>query len=474
MPTRMVGVHHLLDLLEGWRDDGGATYTALADRIRLLIIDGRITPGTRIPSERELAARLSVSRTTVNSAFAALRSSGHLTSRQGSGSIATVPGRPGDLPIPSPSDQLDLSRATSASVPGVHAATVRAVERLPSRLLTDGYELTGLPELLQGLADRYLMRGLDARPDQIAVTSGAQSAISLIARTLVARGDRVVVEAPGYPHALNALRGAGARLLPLAVDPDDGWDVDGFEELVRRSLPSAVFLMPDFQNPTSRSMTLEARARIVRVAEDHGVLIVANETTAELDIDRGEVLPPLAAFASRPASVVSIGSASKTIWGGLRIGWIHSSTSVIDRLVAARLANDLGASVIDQLVVSEMLGELDRVLEYRRDLHRQSRDTLEAGLRAHLPGWRLPRTDGGVAAWVQLDGPHSSALTIAARDRGLLIGAGPWFGLEGEFERFIRIPITATPDAIERAVQILADAWASLPGTRDERTAAPL
>jgi len=474
MPAQTIGVHHLLDLLEGWRGEGGATYAALADRIRLLIIDGRITPGTKIPSERELAARLSLSRTTVNSAFATLRSSGHLTSRQGSGSMAALPGRPGDLPIPAPSDQLDLSRATSASVPGVHAAAVRALERLPSRLLTDGYELTGLPELRQGLADRYLLRGLHASADQIAVTSGAQSAISLIARTLISRGDRVIVEAPGYPHALNALRGAGARLLPVGVDPDQGWDVDGFEELVKRSLPSAAFLMPDFQNPTSRSMSVDARARIVRVAEDHGVLIIANETTAELDIDRGEAFPPLAAFASRPASVVSIGSASKTIWGGLRVGWIHASTSVIARIVAARFANDLGAAVIDQIVVSEMLGDFERVLEYRRDLHRRSRDALAAGLEEHLPGWRLPRTDGGVAAWVQLGSPHSSALAIAARDRGLLIGAGPWFGLEGEFERFIRVPITATPDAIGRAVRILADAWASLPSTKDESAAAVL
>ena len=121
-----------------------------------------------------------------------------------------------------------------------------------------------------------------------------------------------------------------------------------------------------------------------------------------------------------------------------------------------------------------LLGDFERVLDYRRDLHRRSRDALTAGLEEHLPGWRLPRTDGGVAAWVELGGAHSSALAIAARDRGLLIGAGPWFGLEGEFERFIRIPITATPHAIERAVRILADAWASLPSTRDASAAAVL
>jgi DNA-binding transcriptional MocR family regulator len=453
--------------------DGQADYAALADRIRLLVIDGRVTSGTRLPSERDLSTRLGVSRTTVNSAYADLRASGYLLSRQGSGSVVTLPGRPGDLPVPGASDSIDLSRATSASVPGLHAAGVRALERLPSRLTTDGYELDGLPELRASIAARYSRRGLPTDSDQVLVTSGSQSAISLIARTLVGRRDRIIVEAPGYPHANDALRGSGARLFAVPVDPVHGWDVAEFEQVARRERASLAYLMPDFHNPTSRSMSMEARARIVRIAENAGVTIVADETTAELDIDRGAALPPLAAFEARPGTVISVGSASKTVWGGLRIGWIRGAREHIDRLVAARFANDLGAAVIDQLVMSEMLDEFDEVLAYRTDVHRRSRDALVAAL-PNLPGATMAHIEGGVAAWVKLGAPYSSALTIACRARGLLIGAGPWFGVGGEFERFIRVPITADPDVLSRAVGIMAEAWQGLTPGRSRSAPTPI
>jgi DNA-binding transcriptional MocR family regulator len=469
MAARTVGIGHLLELLEGWRDQDGARHSALSDRIKLLIIDGRVGSNARLPAERELATRLGLSRTTVNSAYAALRDDGYLSSRQGSGSVARIPGQPSELPQPRDGDLLDFSRATSGAAPGVHGAAKRALDRLPARLTTDGYELSGLPDLRQALAARYTASGVPTTADQILVTSGAQSAISLIARTLLVRGDRVLVESPSYPHALDAFRAAGARLLPVGVDLDTGWDVGAFEQALRHSAPVLAYLMPDFHNPTGLSMTNATRERIVQLAEDHGAVLVVDETTAELDIDRLDHPSPLATFATRPESVVSIGSASKTVWGGLRVGWIRASKEILDRLVAARFANDLGAAVIDQLVVAEMMTGFDPILDYRRQVHRASRDALRSALEAELPDWTLSRVEGGVAAWVHLGAPLSSGLAIAARSRGLLIGAGPWFGLDGAFERFIRIPITPTPDAIVAAVRIMADAWASLPGTRAPR-----
>lgn len=453
-----VGKTHLLDLLSGWDASEGTAYSALAARIRLLIIDGRIVPGARLPSERDLAAGLAVSRTTVNSAYSALRAEGYLQSKQGSGSVAQIPGRPPELPIQRPGDLIDLSRATCTAAPGTHSAAVRALDRLPPRLGTDGYELAGVPELRVKLAERYTRHGLPTTPDQIFVTSGSQSAISLAARTFIAPGDRVVVETPGYPHALNALRGAGGRLLPFRVDADAGWDVDGFDLSVRRSLPTLAFLMPDFHNPTSRSMSIEERHRVVATAEAHGIMLVSDEATAELALDDVERVPPLASFAQRPGTVLTIGSASKTVWGGLRVGWIRTSVEHVDRLIAARLANDLGGAVIDQLVFAELLDDFDPILEYRRNALRESRDALQRSLRVHLPSWRMSPTRGGIASWVHIDEPVSSDIAIAARARGLLIGAGPWFGLDGEFEQFIRVPITVEPGAIERAVEILAEA----------------
>lgn len=161
--------------------------------------------------------------------------------------------------------------------------------------------------------------------------------------------------------------------------------------------------------------------------------------------------------------MISVGSASKTIWGGLRVGWIRAAEQHINRLHAARFSYDLGVSVLDQLTVSEMIESLPDVLAYRRSIHRQSADALHAALQVHLPEARLHSVAGGVAAWIDLNAPISSALTVAARSRGLLIGAGPWFGLNGEFELKLRVPITAPPPDITRAIEILAQARRDLP-----------
>ena len=463
MTPYSISLHHFIELLGEWRSDASSDYAALAERIRLLTIDGRIKAGMRLPSERQLADHLGISRTTVNSALEELRQTGYAHSRHGSGTIVTIPGRTGDLPIPQSGDLLDLSRATSPASPGVHAAAERALRRLPAKLATDGYELFGLPSLREALAEKYSARGVPTTPDQILVTNGAAGAISLIARTLVYVGDRVVVETPGYPHSNEAFRAAGARLVPTIVDGDDGWDVTNFTQTVARSLPTLAYLMPDFHNPTSRSMSLAARELIVHAAHSHGTLIISDETTADLDIDRNVELAPLAAFDESGETVISVGSASKTIWGGLRVGWIRASEHFINRLHAARFSYDLGVGVLDQLTVSEMLEHLPAVLDHRRAIHRDSREALRASLQQHLPESRLHHVAGGVAAWIDLDAPVSSALTIAARARGLLIGAGPWFGLHGEFERNIRIPITASPDDIGRAIDILGVARHDLP-----------
>ena len=463
MSAPSVSLNHLTELLGEWRSAAGSDYSALAERIRLLTIDGRIKAGMRLPSERRLADHLGVSRTTVNSALEELRRAGYARSRQGSGTEIAIPGRTGDLPIPGAGDLLDLSRATSPAAPGVHAAAERALAHLPARLATDGYELSGLLALRELLAGKYTASGVPTSPDQILVTNGGAGAISLIARTLVSIGDRVVVETPGYPHSNEAFRAVGARLVPTIVDGDDGWDVANFTQTLARSLPTIAYLMPDFHNPTSRSMSTTDREAIVSAARSHGTVIVADETTADLDIDRGTGPAPLAAFDTLGGTVISVGSASKTIWGGLRVGWIRASEELINRLHAARFSYDLGVGVLDQLTVAEVLQDFPAIVDYRRRLHRASRDALSAAMREHLPDARLHQVEGGVAAWIDLDATISSALTIAARSHGLLIGAGPWFGLHGEFERNIRIPITASPDDVVRGVEILARARLDLP-----------
>src|SRR5690606_15819829 len=129
------------------------------------------------------------------------------------------------------------------------------------------------------------------------------------------------------------------------------------------------------------SMSVSLRKRIVALAAEAGCLIVADETTAELSIDWQELLPPLASF----GPVITVGSLAKTVWGGLRIGWIRAERETIQRLVRARPAGDLGTPVLDQLLAAHMLADFDSVLSQRREQLRAGRDHLVAALRERFP-----------------------------------------------------------------------------------------
>jgi DNA-binding transcriptional MocR family regulator len=447
-------------MLDSWRGTGAnPAYEALADRIRLLILDGRIALGVRLPAERDLAAQLGVSRTTVTAAYAELREREYLSSVRGSGSVARQPHGAGAAPEPSASGLLDFSKASLPAIPELAAAAVAAAEQLPAYFGDSGFDRVGIPVLRQALADRYTARGLPTTPDQIMVTLGAQHAIALLARTLVARGDRALVETPSYPHAMEALRSVGARLVPVAVTTRDGWDEEALEQTMQRTSPSLGYLMPDFHNPTGQSMPAALRERVLELAARQGTTIIADETMAELDIDSPERMLPFAAYGAENTQAILVGSASKTVWGGVRIGWIRADRSMIARLVRARSSGDLGTPALEQLVVTHLLGDYDAVLESRRRQLSAGRDFLGAQLAEKLPEWHVPRVAGGLVTWVNLGAPVSSQLTLAARTEGLQIAAGPRFGIDGEFERFLRIPISYPEADTVRAVDALAAAW---------------
>nr|WP_246315447.1 PLP-dependent aminotransferase family protein [Kineococcus aurantiacus] len=454
-------------LLGRWRDDGPAL-RALAGRIRLLLVDGRIASGTRLPAERELAAALGVSRTTVAAAYARLREEGLLRSVRGSGSVLVLPATgPAVEPHPLASATFDLTRAVLPAAPEVQEALRAAVDDAADHLRGDGYELLGVPELRTALAARYTARGLPTTPDEVLVTLGAQHAVGLVCRSVLTPGDRVLVESPGYPHALDAARAAGGRLVAVPVtaahgERPGGWDADALEDAFARTRPALAYLMPTFQNPTGAVMPAAQRARVVELARRYGTRLVVDETTADLAID------PPARSTPFPADVLHVGSAAKSLWGGLRIGWVRADAATVRHLAAHRSPWELGTPVLEQLVVARCLPRLDDVLVGRRRALRSRRDALVAELAEVLPQWRVPGVSGGLALWVNLGTATSSALALAARRRGVLVTAGPRFGLDGEFERYLRLPFGLDVDAVAPAVQRLARAW------EEVRTSGPL
>ncbi len=450
----------LASLLSGWRDSSAApAYGALADRIRLLVLDGRIPLGTRIPAERDLAAQLQISRTTVTAAYGELREAGYLSSLRGSGSVARLPSRAPVMLDTGHAGYLDFSKAAMPALPGLADAAARAASELPAYLGDTGFDPIGLIELREAIANRYAVRGLPTDPEQVMVTIGAQHAIALLARTLLGRGDSALVESPSYPHAYDAIRGAGARLVPVSVTTEDGWDESALEQAIQRTSPALGYLMPDFQNPTGRSMSAELRERVLALAARQGTVLIADETMAELSIDRAESFAP---FGAGAPGVVLIGSVGKTVWGGVRIGWIRADRGVIHKLVRARSAGDLGTPVLEQLLVKNLLDDFDAILQTRREQLRAGRDHLVGALRQAFPEWAVPDVAGGLTVWANIGHPVSSQLTLAARGEGLLLAAGPRFGIDGAFERFLRIPFSYSTDETDRAVAALSKAWRSL------------
>jgi DNA-binding transcriptional MocR family regulator len=442
--------------LGGWRTREPA-YEALADGIRLLCLDNRLAPRTALPAERELAAALYLSRSTVAAAYRSLRDTHHIVSTRGSGSVTLPlrrrdPGRDGAT-----EGAIDLQQASPPAWPGLAGVMAEVAASAAALVSRVGYDVLGRVELRAAIADRYTGRGIPTSPNEVLVTTGAQSAIHLVATVLLGRGDRVLIETPTYPHAADALRRSGARLVGVPVLTAEGWDLDRAEQAFARTLPMLAYLMPDFQNPTGRSMSALERTTIMRAADRAGSVLVLDETTRDLDIDRGRLDPGF--LDGDAASVVRIGSLGKTVWGGLRVGWIRADADLIRRLVAARSAQDLGTPEFEQAVATALLDDFEAVVLQRSILLREGRDALVIAIARELPEWGIPDVHGGVSLWIELDAALSPALVMDVRSRGVLLSAGPRFSVDGGHERHLRIPFTAPVDELERAVRLLGESW---------------
>ncbi|WP_246036176.1 PLP-dependent aminotransferase family protein [Sinomonas susongensis] len=439
----------LAALLGSWRVEGPA-YAALADRIRLVALDGRLAASTRLPAERELAVALGVSRTTVSAAYSRLRELGALESRRGAGSYMSRGSRP-TAEREGPGIIWDFTKAAMPAAGPVEACIKAAAAAIGPELYRSGYEIEGLPQLREAVADHFGRRGLPTDPEQVLVTSGAQHAIALLARSLITPGDRALVEQPTYPHAIDALSAVGARLVPIAVDPREGWDLDEAAAAFRDSAPTLAYVIPDFQNPTGASLSEDDRRHLARTADRHGTVLVSDETTMWLDIRRGP-LPPLAA--SSP-SVVTVGGLSKLAWGGLRVGWIRANRSLVARLAQTRANLDLGTPVLEQLAAVELLACEDELVAERRARLRTGLHAMRSAIADRFPEWSAPDPDGGMALWLACSPWSSSELVLRAREEGLALTAGPRFGLHGAFEARLRLPFTDDPETIVDAVAAL-------------------
>ncbi len=465
--TPVIPASRVATVIEHALSGGGEpSYSALATALRQAISDGRLTEGLRLPSERELTGPVGLSRTTVTRAYGVLRDQGYLLTRRGSGSVVTLPRVPGGrvdhllAPAGLLDDALDLTCTAPSAPPGMAEAYAAATADLGAYLPGTGYYPTGLPALRERIAQRWTDRGLATTPDQVMITSGALSGAAIALRALLRRGDRVVVESPTYPNAIATLAGAGARVVAHPIDHRGGdWELDALAGLLRQTGARAAYLIPDFHNPTGALMSQSQRADLGRLLRERDVVPIIDESLVELPLE-GQAMP--APLASRVPDSITVGSASKWLWGGLRIGWLRAPHARSDAIASSRLRLDLGAPVLEQLVVLHLLDRAEEILTGRREALRAGRDVLLAGLAAELPDWRVSTPAGGMALWCELPTPGSVALTQAARRHDVVLAAGPNFAPTGGLDSWVRLPYSLPADRLAQVAPRLAAAWSDV------------
>jgi DNA-binding transcriptional MocR family regulator len=446
----------------------------VAATLRALMARGELRPGMRLPSERALSARLAVSRSTVVRALDALRQEGLVHTRHGSGTyvatsdrlidtVAARQDRPAPAAVAGP-DALDLRWATTAG-PADLTEVVRAAvhDTLPLALRGDGSTSGSLSGLVEQLADHLTRSGLPTRPGQLILTSGAMTGLGLVLDVAGPSGGRAAVtETPTYPGALRILAQRGRRARGWPAGPA-GWDPAHLARLLRASAPGVLYLQPDGHNPTGASMPAAARDAAARAAAA-GWLVVADETMRPLNPARdgagdtaGDLAPSLATVDNR---VIVVSSLSKTVWGGLRLGWIRAPAALTRQLRGAAVATGAGPGALDQITAARLLPSLDQVVQRRTRLLGENLQHLEhrlRGLAAAGASLRWHRPAGGITLWLDLHPRSSYGVVRDCARLGVLLEPASTYATDGRDDRHLRIPFTLPPPALDRVADVLRD-----------------
>lgn len=355
-------------------------------------------------------------------------------------------------------------------VEAMREATARVLREQPREALQYAAS-EGYAPLREWVAESLGEQGMRVDATQVLVTTGSQQGLDLVGKVLIDAGSTVAVESPTYLGALQAFAPFEPEFHAVACD-DEGPLPDALGAAVAGAEPPRfLYVLPNFQNPTGRTMGEARRDALVRAAVEAGMPIVEDNPYGDLWFDR----PPPPSLASRwPEGTVYLGSFSKVLAPGLRLGYVVAPKEVFAKLVHAKQAADLHTPGFNQRVVFEVIkgGFLREHVPTIRDRYRRQRDAMQAALAAHLPAtgahacrWHAPA--GGMFFWVELpDGIDAAVLLPRAIERGVAFVPGAAFFAGNARRNTMRLSfVTVEPDAIERGVRAIADALAELVAT---------
>lgn len=465
------------------RGNGLNLYRQLVGELERAIEAGELKDGERLPSERQLAAQLGLSRTTVVSTYRELESRGLVRGHVGRGTFVCASSEAIEAPF-AWRGKVSAETALLNNSPTAHdllrhsanpdlisfAPLVPALECFPTNEYrramdhaiklhsTEGFGIgptEGQPRLRRLLARRFRVK-----PEQVLIVSGAQQGLDLVARCLLDPGDAVVIDRPGYIGAIQNFRAAGAKLI--------GWDVmrsdlGELEDLILRYRPKLICTNPTFQNPTGRTLPLTERQELLALAARYRVPVIEDDPYR--DTAFAGSAPPTLFQLDTSNTVISVGTFSKTLAPGLRLGWLLASEFVVDQLALIKGRQILFSGGLEQLALAELLenGTYDSHLMRLRVEHMDRWNVMKNALEQHMPARSLAFNSplGGLHLWCRLlNGVASPQLFQLSLSKGVaLVGGEVFYADSGAGRHEFRLCFTSVPAGkIEVGVKRLAEA----------------
>lgn len=475
------------------RENGTPVYLQIFEQVRQQVLAGELPPGFRLPPERKLAESLGVNRSTVLNAYRELKAEGLVGSHVGKGtvvlshlqeytpSVNSLQEPPWNQIFNQYSNGFSslivkelltlanrkdiISFATGIASP--QSGPIEALEGIEEELVgkrdyrallhspTEGF--TSLREAIRSFMQK---RGVYCRTEEVMVLSGSQQGIDLAARLILEPGDVAVVEEPTYFPAIQAFRGAGARVMGIPVD-QGGMRIDLLEQLLLRYRPKLIYTIPSFQNPTGAEMELERRKRLVELASKYRIVILEDDAYGDLCYD-GHPLPTLKSM-DIEGYVIYLSTFSKTAYSGLRLGWMVANKKVVKKFASVKQVVDLHSSSLSQWIIERFMedGGLSAHMPKICREYRIKRDLMYGALGKYAPEglmWNRPR--GGYYIWCRLPERVSAARLVqkAAKRNVVFVPGTPFFtGEKGD--EFIRLNFTfAPPEDIEEGIKRICEA----------------
>lgn len=462
-----VGTNALMNMLGDWSLARGIPlHRRLAEAMVDAIDTGVLPAGSVLPAERALARSLAISRSTVTAAMNELKAGGILESRQGSGTrvVGTSPGGPpGATVLPGIINSngvpaygvIDLAASTpndALALPQVEVDLAALMRSGPRH----GYTPAGLPALRLAVAERLSLGGLATEIDNVLITNGAQHGLALALNMLTNKGDGVLVDEPTYPGIFDLLSARGLRAVPLPRT-GGGIDVAGLRRLVGEQRLSLAYLQTSVHNPTGFTADEWQFRSLAQVCDDLNLTVLEDLVLADLRYD-GSRPTPLAGRVET-ATVLAIGSLSKLGWGGLRIGWLQAPHTILDRLIRARLSDDLGSSIPSQVIAAGVLANFDQVADVRQRTLRSRSEAAGNFLAELVPEWKIVAPEGGLSMWIELPGPYAEPLAQTAARHGVAVATGSSASVGRAAVRHIRLCFDRPEAQLLEGLRRLVRAW---------------